>query len=306
MSKKILLYNFNFMTSDQFSEFEFSDYIFTPILEKQPHPKDTISLKDTLIYNRYMTLNSYVLLKNNQINSIIRAGSKYPNDRKVKFFDDILMFISILIGRNVVPKSYKNYNNFPPLASNHCEIVSRNSSELRSHLELINNRVKDQDWQNKFDNGYHIKMLYNNSNIFVREPRFLSFTTIWEYLYARENQNKSFKQILDTCLDHKIAYLLRKYLLSIKRKNLENRIKIFRVIRNQLTHSGDLPVNCSEFNKHLSVASCYEYMKLFEHLTQLLVLKTLGLDAFDNLQVFNIREHLDELSTSGVINSIER
>ncbi len=305
MSKNIKLFNFNFMSTEQFKKFEIMDYIFTPISEKQLHFNKSFSSKDILKFNREMIINSFVSIPSKQKDTIIRMGSKYPNNRKVKFLDDILMIISILIGRNVVPRSYKSFINFPPFASNHCNTISRDSSELKSHLESVIENILNKEWQNKYCNGYHIKMLFNNSNIFVKEPRFLSYMTIWEYLYARENQNKSLRQIQDTCLDHKISFLLKKYLLSKRHRNLERKIKVFSVIRNQLIHSGDLPISDPCFN-HLSYEGCSRYIILFENLTQLLVLKTLNIDAFDNLRVFNVKNNLEELSTSGVVNSIER
>ena len=31
-----------------------------------------------------------------------------------------------------------------------------------------------RNWQDKYENGFHVKSFYNSSNIYVSEPRFLS------------------------------------------------------------------------------------------------------------------------------------
>jgi hypothetical protein len=254
-----------------------------------------------------MILNAYVEIPPKQENSIFRKGGKSSRKRKIKFLEDILMIISICIGRNVVAKFYENRREFPLAPSKHCEMVSKDSQQLETHLEFAISSVQKKDWQQKYDNGFHIRQFYNASDIFVTEPRFLADVTIWEYLYYCNNRSKTYKTLKTVSLNTKINFLIKNYSLSNLSSIQEERLRIFSDIRNQLSHSGKLPIeNPKSPFQDLGWSGCKRYMKLFRHLTQVLVLKTLGINAIDALEVFDVKAHFEELLQNGTVDHYEK
>jgi len=216
------------------------------------------------------------------------------------------MVVSICIGRNVVPKFYERRLEFPLCSAKHCEIVSRNSTELNAHLETAIAQIRESEWQRKYDNGFHVRAFYNASDIFVAEPRFLADVTIWEYLYYCNNRGMSYDTLRSVSLNTKINYLVKEYLVDNVSSIPEKCLRIFSDIRHQLSHNGKLPIeNPKSPFKHLGWNGCREYLKLFKRLTQVLVLKTMEIDAFDQLRVFDVRSHLEELLRIGAVNLFE-
>ena len=212
------------------------------------------------------------------------------------------MVISICIGRNVVPKFCEKRIEFPLCSAKHCEIISKNSTELKTHLKTAITEIFKSEWQEKYDNGFHVRAFYNASNIFFTEPRFLEDVTIWEYLYYCNNRSVSYDALTRISLNTKINYLVKKYLVSSVSSIPEERLRIFSDIRNQLSHSGKLPIeNPKSPFQYLDWDECKKYLELFRHLTQVLVFKTIGLDTFDQLRVFDVQSCLEELLRTGAI-----
>lgn len=302
MSKILKLYNLNFLFDEAFNPFDIYGYYFQPILKKKPK-KQNNPPRNFIKANRKMVVNAFVTLPKKQKNSILYKDGRHPNNRKIKLLDDLLIIISICIGRNVVKQSYKNYRNFPSFSGKHCEVISKNPIELKNHLEIAVKEIQESKWQKKYGNGFHIIQFYNGSNIFVMEPRFLADVTIWEYLYYCDNRNLSYKEMDWKSLNTKIKYLIKNYLLDgIHLKIPEEQFRIFSDIRNQLSHHGRLPIkNPKSPFMQLGWAGCRKYTKLFKQLTQALVLKTLGIDALDNLSTFAVRPYLDELVKTGEV-----
>lgn len=108
MSKLLLLYNLDFLYADDFQPFSIAGYTFYPIPERQPRREivNTSTGDGVLKYNRRMHLNARVSIPPKQKDSIFRRGGKYSRNRKIKFLEDLLMVVSICIGRNVVPKYF--------------------------------------------------------------------------------------------------------------------------------------------------------------------------------------------------------
>ncbi|MCK5594852.1 hypothetical protein KAI19_01590 [bacterium] len=222
--------------------------------------------------------------------------------RSIKFLEDLLVVISICIGRNVVPKFYEKRLEFPLCSAKHCEIISKNSTELKTHLKTAITEIFKNEWQEKYDNGFHIRAFYNASSIFFTEPRFLEDVTIWEYLYYCNNRSVSYDALTSTSLNTKINYLVKKYLVSSVASIPEECLRIFSDVRNQLSHSGKLPIeNPKSPFQHLDWDECKKYLELFRHLTQVLVFKTMGLDTFNQLRVFDVKSCLEELLRTGAI-----
>jgi hypothetical protein len=306
MSRLLRLYNLNFLHAQDFQPFTVDGYTFYPIPERQPQTRAINTSDDILRYNRGMYLNAHVSIPARQRDSVFRRGGRYSRNRRIKFLEDLLMVISICIGRNVVPKFYEKRLEFPLCSAKHCEMVSRNSTELNAHLESAIAQIQRSEWQRKYDNGFHVRAFYNASDIFVVEPRFLADITIWEYLYYCNNRDMSYDTLRAVSLNTKINYLVKEYLMDGISSIPEERLRIFPDIRNQLSHNGKLPIeNPKSPFKHLGWNGCREYLKLFKHLTQVLVLKTMEIDALDQLRVFDVRPHLEELLTTGAISLFE-
>jgi hypothetical protein len=307
MPKTFNLYNLNFHFEEDFAPFEIHGYAFSPISGKQPKKRMIYSSDYFLKSNRNMKLNAKVSIPSRQKNSIFRKGGVYQNNRKIKLLDDILVIISILIGRNVTPKFYEKLLEFPLCSGKHCEGVSHNSAELQNHLSIAIPVVLRRGWQDMYENGFHVRMFYNASNIFVAEPRFLADMAIWEYLYYRNHQSLTYANLNRRTLNTKINFLVKEYLLPSLTSLPEERLRIFSDLRNQLSHNGKLPIqNPRSPFIGLSWIGCREYLKLFSWLTQVLVLKTLEIDCFDKLSTFNVRNHLDELVANGYVAHYQR
>ena len=307
MPKTFNLYNLNFHFEEDFTPFDIHGYTFSPIPGKQPKKRMIYSSDYFLKSNRNMKLNAKVSIPSKQNNSIFRKDGIYPNNRKIKLLDDILVIISILIGRNVIPKFYDKFLEFPLCSGKHCEGVLRNSAELQKHLSVAIPAILIRDWQEKYENGFHVSMFYNASNIFVTEPRFLADMALWEYLYHRNHQSLSYDSLNRRTLNTKINFLVKEYLLPSLTSLPEERLRIFSDIRNQLSHNGKLPIqNPRSPFIGLSWIGCRKYIKLFSRLTQVLVLKTLGIDCLDQLRIFNVKDHLDELVANGSVAHYKR
>lgn len=306
MSKKLNLYNLNFFDTKDFNSFAVSGYSFCPLFGKQPKRKSVMSSDYFLKLNRGMKLNSYVIIPKRQEDSIFYKGGKYSDYRRRKFLDDLLLIISILIGKNVVAGFYKKYNDFPLCSAKHCSMIATDSQELKKYLEIVIPKIIDPIWQKKYDSGFHLRMFYNSANIFIEEFRFLANISIWEYLFYCDYKDKTFEYIEKFSLNSKIYLIIKNYFYNNKIKVKEEKFRIFSDLRNQLSHNGKLPIQNpkSPFRK-IGHVGCGHYMKFFQYLTQALVLKTIGIDAIDKLRLFDIKKHLEELVVKGSVSHFE-
>ena len=201
---------------------------------------------------------------------------------------------------------FEKRREFPLCSKKHCEMVSRNSLELKTHLDSAIAATQESEWQRKYDDGFHVKAFYNAAEILVTEPRFLADITVWEYLYYCNNRTMTYDTLRRVSLNTKINYLVKKYLVDSVSSIPGERLKIFADMRNQLSHNGKLPIdNPKSRFRHLSWVGCRKYIRLFNHLTQALVLKTLEIDALENLKIFSVDTHLEELLRTGAISLFE-
>ncbi len=195
---------------------------------------------------------------------------------------------------------------FPLCSSKHCETISKNSDELKTHLEKAIHVVRNDAWKIKFDNGFHIRAFYNASNIFVTEPRFLADVTIWEYMYYCHHREMEFNKLTHISLNTKINYLVKQYLANNCSSIPEERLRIFSDLRNQLSHYGKLPIENPKSPFRTIGGGCEEYLQLFKRLTQALVLKTLNIDAIQQMSTLSVSYLLEELIQSGKVTLFER
>ncbi|HHF7367743.1 TPA: hypothetical protein ACPSKY_002886 [Legionella bozemanae] len=214
-----------------------------------------------------------------------RYGTKYKT-RKRKLIEDILIIGSILTGWNWGLTSRRKYNYYPLLPiSNLSQLHISETSEVESHFKSALKRLLDKNWQIQYENGFHLRMLFNQANINHMESRFLSNMIIWEWLYPHEkNPNGATPKDESQDLKEIINYILTKHWPAQYKMQNKN---IFHALRNQLAHSGTLPINRSYAENWMKQIpwedtngeDLQSYLKFFNILTQVVVLKTIDINA---------------------------
>jgi len=111
-----------------------------------------------------------------------------------------------------------------------------------------------------------------------------------------------FDKLKNISLNTKINYLIELYLVDSCSSIPEERLRVFSDLRNQLSHYGKLPIESpkSPFQK-MGWPGCEKYLLLFKRLTQALVLKTLNIDALQQMSTLSIPYFLEELIQSGEV-----
>lgn len=228
-----------------------------------------------------------------------RYGTKYKT-RKRKLIEDILIIGSILTGWNWGLTSRRKYNYYPLQPISHLSQLYSEVGEVESHFKSALKRLLDKNWQIQYENGFHLRMLFNQSNINHMESRFLSNMIIWEWLYPHEkNPNGANSEDESQDLKEIINYILTKHWpAQYKRENKNN---IFHALRNQLAHSGTLPINrryAEDWMKQIlwdapNGRDLQSYLKFFNILTQVVVLKTIDINA-DYLIQFQLNNYLSK------------
>lgn len=172
---------------------------------------------------------------------------------------------------------------------------------------LAVNKLLNPLWQRQFNDGFHLRMLANNANIFISESRFLNMVTIWEWLYPHlKNKYGATSDDESRDLTEIFNFVLEKYWPQYFNCSLFKQSKnIFYVLRNQLAHSGKMPIDrkyAEEWMKQIPWENgINQYLRFFDHLTQIVVLKTLGIDGENSLKVFNFQEKLELFLKTGKI-----
>lgn len=292
MSKGLKICNLDFEVGKNPEKFEIDGYKFFPINEAIKE-KVTYTNRDFTKYHRKHKVTCKVIVPKKQNDSIIFKGgritqkfSESQTGRKRKFIEDILLIISLLIGRNVVLYSRKNFGQFPVIPFKNLKQISSNSDELRADLSIALRKIKTYEWQRKFNNGFHLIMLYYHANILHDESRFLANFVIWEWLYAHiyGKESGNLREI--------ISSILHSVWMSDVDQNIYNASKhnIFSVLRNQLAHSGRLPINrpyAKTWMKQLSSEDIRAFFDFFNTLTQVLVMKTINPNCENRIDSFN-------------------
>jgi len=282
MPNRLKICNLNFEVDNNFYEFEIDGYKFLPFNN---------TLKRNLIYppqyfvkyHRKHKVTCKVIVPKKQNDSVIFKGgritqkfSESQTGRKRKFLEDVLLLISLLIGRNVVLYSRRKYGQFPVIPYKKLKPISSNSDELKADLLIALRQIKNNEWQKNYDNGFHLIMLYSHANILHVESRFPANFVIWEWLYAHlVEESRDLRKIFS----HILQYFWRDYV----NENIFNKDKhnIFTVLRNQLAHVGRFPISrpyADDWMKELTIDEIIPYINFLDTLTQLIVLKTIGID----------------------------
>lgn|SRR3989338_1242204 len=130
-------------------------------------------------------------------------------------------------------------------------------------------------------------MLLNTANTYITESRFLSKVIIWEFIYAKLFGKESYnlQEIMKSILEYFWKTQVNHSVFV--NENVGGFSKnIFYVLRNQLAHSGKLPINRTYAEQWMtqlpwqaprgSMSSDIEkYLIFFGELTQVIVMKTM-------------------------------
>ena len=308
------LVNLTFVGDKYFKPFKVDGHTFySQNPQNQPRSRvytSTQALRD----NRRHRQNAYVEYSGAQGASILfrggRVGTDCRNSRERKFLEDLLVFGSILTPQNWQLFSRRDFTQYPVISRNHMEYISKNAEQCKQHLDIAVSKLKDASWQIQFENGFHFLMLLNHANILNAESRFLSMVVIWEWLYPHlRNPNGATPKDESNNLLEVFFFILKQFWPSQFNISLE-RSNIFHVLRNQLAHSGKLPINRSYAKLWMTqilwdyedtTKGISDYLKFFDRLTQIVVLKTIGIDGEDSLKVFNFPDQLNLFLTTGKI-----
>lgn len=254
--------------------------------------------------------NAFVQFSGYQEDSIIFKGGMVGN-RKRKFIEDILLVGSLLTSQNWSLFSRRNYTDYPVLPVNHLQYICKNPEQIEELLNKAIAKIKEHSWQIQYENGFHLLMLFNKANIYNNEGRFLSYITIWEWLYPHlKNPYGATSKDESFHLEIIINYILNYYWGSkINKTIFTDRYKnIYYYLRHQLAHSGRLPIDrekAEEWMKNIKWESekqgIKDYLDLFGLLTQVIILKTLDIDSEESLKLWNFSEKLDLFLDTGKI-----
>lgn len=250
---------------------------------------------------RHLFHNANVSFSGAQENSILYPngirGSIYKPQKR-KHIEDILLIGSLLNGFNWELYSNKSSRIFPVIPCPYLEDILFSPTVSPSIIEDMFNTtiecIKAQEWQKQFENGFHLRMLKNHANILNEESRFLANFVIWEWLYPHlKNKEGALIDDESGSVVEIFKYIVEKYWGEFNIKN-----NIYRHIRNQLTHSGKFPINRGYKNelhnpelwmKNLSDVDIGSYISFFNQLTQVMVLKTININADGNIPDFSYR-----------------
>ena len=304
--------------TDHFSPFTVDRYTFHSQVPADTTPTIVYTAKMASQVNRIHRQNAYVEFDGKQDDSIIFRGGLQGSPwrpQKRKHIEDILLLGSLLTGRNWSLHSRRHHATFPVVPVNHLRAVSEFHSELAGDLAALVTRIKNLSWQTQFDNGFNLISLLNKANILNNESRFLSDVVLWELIYSKlfakesDNLHIVIRDVLVFYWPGRVdAAVFQSGKVGGVSKN------IIYVLRNQLAHSGRLPINrpyADDWMKKIPVenppgsfkTTLYDYMSFFGDLTQVIVLKTLDFHAEgrQGLSIFNFKTRLESFLASGRI-----
>ncbi|MCK4828400.1 hypothetical protein KA005_72390 [bacterium] len=246
-----------------------------------------------------------------------KAILPWAKESKFTKFHDVLLFISLFIGRNVFalnpgeekyplrpdPRGHFWGGQFRLSAQNDVQWRHKITGALKIKEEMTSmsaldyNRVdlglektvcavldtiNSKSWREKYDTGYFIftfRQIIKQENI---EQSFLLSWTLWEHFFTLHQRrwldNRSIEQING---DKKIAFILHHYFRQDINDFARRRIRRLTKARNRLVHFGPIPENVD-----------FDEIEMFIRLTEQLIAIVLGLEpsnvlnSFDHLQNF--------------------
>lgn len=290
------IYNLYFPPRNYFKTFTIDRYTFTsnaaPSLSSTYNPiQDWRQIRPTAT----LTVNGQEIL------SIIYSGGKLidrlegtETDRT--FLDDVLLMMSLCLGRNIFPEFIVSSNEWPVIARNHLDQISKSPEQLVSDLKIAVGSIKSPIWQDQHVRGFHLRMLYHAANVLNTETRFLAFFVLWEWLYARLTGTDK-----ETNISKIISYILKHFWPQTNALifNPETN-NIFQILRNQLAHYGVLPITNrgDPWMRNIDKADLLDmYIPFFTRLTQVLVLKTIDLHC--ERRIYGFKSNLETFLSSG-------
>lgn len=301
-----------------FEPFDVGKYRFSSMYPRPEGWPDSEGFSGNLaLGSRVVRCTAHVEFVGRQENSILFHGGgvgskKSPHRRKL--IDDVLLLASIVTGRNWELFSRREYPNYPVTNVNHlqCILPGSGGQGAGTVISRAVDCIRNGSWQTQFENGFHLIMLKNHANVLNREARFLSLVVIWEWLYAHL-KNPSGATVADEIKDLKAIFF--KVLNSFWPGRANEKVllsgNIFHVLRNQLAHCGRLPIDRDYAQLWMTKLHCdfmpfstkgtgiADYMSFFERLTQVVVLKTIGIDAESQLSVWSFEDQLDAFLKTG-------
>lgn len=269
--------------------------------------------------NRVHRQNAYVQFNHTQEESVLYEGGVVRgvarSARRRKFLEDILVLGSLLTKSNWAFYSRRHMPTYPVTATSHLRTISKDYLELQQDLLSLIVKLKDSAWRQQFDNGFHLKLLLNSSNTYNTESRFLSKIVIWEFLYSKlfGRESENLQEILKAILEHFWAGGVNNSIFLTHRDRGFSK-NIFYVLRNQLAHSGTLPIDRPYAEQWMTqipweapygsmIKDLGRYLIFFDELTQVIVMKTMDIhpETRSLFNAFNFTENLDRFLSTGRI-----
>jgi len=305
--------------SDNFLPFAVDGYEFrsqVPTNQRATHIyTQVMAVRD----NRVNRQNAYVLFNQPQEDSVLYRGgmigtAAHPTQKR-KFLEDILVLGSLLTKYNWAFYSRRHTPGYPITASSHLRTITRDYRELQTDLAHLLARLKDVAWQQQFDDGFHLKMLLNSGNNYNIESRFLSRVIIWEFVYAKlfGRESENLQEIIKAILEHFWAGQVDNTVFLTHRVGGLSK-NIFYVLRNQLAHSGKLPIDRPYAEQWMTqipweapfgslIRDLKRYLIFFDELTQVIVMKTMDFhpETRSVFNAFNFSENLNRFLSTGKI-----
>jgi len=280
----INIFNLYFPPRDFFNPFTIERYTFTST-SKPSFISTYNSQKDW----RDVRLTATVSIRDKQKPSIIYSGGKLINrlkqtETELTFLDDLSLLMSLCLARNVVPEYMSSTNEWPVIARNHLEQVSTSPEQLSSDISVVISCIRSVTWQQKYLSGFHLRMICHAANVLNMETRYLAMVVLWEWLYGRLTGDEK-ENNLRKIIAHILKHFWPETNSSIFKDQANN---IMQTLRNQLAHSGLLPINRGDlWMRAVSKQDLLEkYIPFFTHLTQIVVLKTIGLNCESRIPEF--------------------
>ena len=297
-----------------FEPFTVHDYTFYSTRHRHQVTARVYGGRQAIRDTRRHSQNAYVQFQGLQEASILfrggRTGTLYQRRHERKFLEDLLVVGSILTGQNWELFSRRDFPQFPVVSRNHLDCIVKDANQCKQHLKLAVGKLTNAAWQKQFENGFHLRMLLNHANILNTETRFLSMIVIWEWLYPHlRNPNGASPRDESNKLKQLLAFILKRFWPS-RFNTLLEQSNIFYVLRNQLAHSGKIPINRRYADQWMTkieweyadnAAGIREHLQFFDRLTQVVVLKTLGIDCERRLAASKFPYQLDSFLATGRI-----
>lgn len=268
--------------------------------------------------NRIHKQNAYVLHGTQEDSVLYRGGmvgtAMRPTHRR-KFLEDILVLGSLLTAHNWAFYSRKYTAGYPLVPTNHLRTITTDFNDLQPDLSALSARLKEPAWQRQFDNGFHLKMLLNSANNYHSESRFLSRVIIWEFLYAKlfGRESENLQEIIKAILEYFWAGRVNNSIFLTHRVSGFSK-NIFYVLRNQLAHSGKLPIDRPYAEQWMTqipweapfgsmIRDLKRYLIFFDELTQVIVMKTMDFhpETRNIFNAFNFTDNLNSFLSTGRI-----